>query len=258
MSLLRSDLPLRDFDGESDETDSETELLIRHHHSGSTDGPKYLTNTKQQQLQRSRHGSYSTQHNNTHQPPSFLSQLFGVVGGTTTYSSSQNLKTKQPTPPLPPSQSSLIRSATASSSLARDGQVRFRNERSRERFATNQTNSTTTGTNNSNITASQTNLNNAAYAAKYAQSSYNLNSNSSSVYNDPPGSANVYSDSLQMSQMGDASSPAGNITTTTSPNGVMQTVIDPENGSTTVFYQKNRRKSKKRSFGQLCKMCLCG
>lgn len=223
---LSTDLPLRDFDGESDDTDSETELLIRHHNGsgGGADG-HHLTNTQQQ---RSRHGSYSySQYNNTHQAPSFLSQLIGVVGGTTKYSSSsltlqsqQNLKSKQTPPPL-------LRSATASS-LARDGQVRFRNERSRERFATQQT---ATGTTTSNITASQTNLNNAAQAAKFGRStskSYNLNSS-----NDTPANTGVgtnaasgsfhYSDSLQMSNM-DNTQP--NITTTTSPNGVMQTVVD--------------------------------
>ncbi|KAM7353940.1 putative phospholipid-transporting ATPase IIA isoform 1-T1 [Cochliomyia hominivorax] len=268
---LRSDLALRDFDGESDETDSETELLIRHHNGvssssgGAADGHHHLTNTarQQQQYQRSRHGSYSsysTQHNNTHQTPSFLSQLFGVVGGTTKYSSSQNLKSKQtPQPPSSTATTTLLRSATASS-LARDGQIRFRNERSRERFATNQQKNsiTTTGTTKSNITASQTSINNAAYAAKFTRStpssSYNLNSSNDPITLNVTGSGS-YSETLQMSQM-DTIQP--NITTTTSPNGVMQTVIDPENGSTTVFYQKNRRKSKKRSFGQLCKMCLCG
>ncbi|KAI8121231.1 hypothetical protein FF38_02552 [Lucilia cuprina] len=269
MSLISTDLPLRDFDGESDDTDSETELLIRHHNGGGSgaDGFQHLTNTqlqKQQQQQRSRLGSYSSysQHNNTHQAPSFLSQLFGVVGGTTKYSTSSsslsniNYKSKQ----TPPTTSSLLRSATASS-LARDGQIRFRNERSRERFATNQT---TTGITTSNITASQSQQNNAAQAAKYARSnttkSYNLNSNvsvdSSGVGGNSSASGSFhYSDSLQMSNM-DKQPP--NITTTTSPNGVMQTVIDPENGSTTVFYQKNRRKSKKRSLGNLCKMCFCG
>lgn len=244
---LSSDLPLRDFDGESDETDSETELLIRHHTgSGGADG-HHLTNTQPQHLQRSRHGSYSYSQNNK-QTPSFLSQLFGVVGGTTKYLSSsrqtqQNLKPKQTPPPL-------LRSATASS-LARDGQIRLRNEHSRERGQTA----------TSNTTASQSSINNAAQAVKFARSnskSYNLN-----FPNDPLGTvgSNVassgsfhYSDSLQMSNM----DTQPNITTTTSPNGVMQTVIDPENGSTTVFYQKNRRKSKKRSFGNLCKMCLCG
>ncbi|XP_037813863.1 probable phospholipid-transporting ATPase IIA isoform X1 [Lucilia sericata] len=269
MSLISTDLPLRDFDGESDDTDSETELLIRHHNGGGSgaDGFQHLTNTQlqKQQQQRSRLGSYSSysQHNNTHQAPSFLSQLFGVVGGTSKYSTSSsslsnlNFKSKQ-TPPSSTT-SSLLRSATASS-LARDGQVRFRNERSRERFATNQT---ATGNTTSNITASQSQLNNAAQAAKYARSntskSYNLNSNvpvdSSGVGNSSASGTFHYSDSLQMSNM-DTQPP--NITTTTSPNGVMQTVIDPENGSTTVFYQKNRRKSKKRSFGSLCKMCFCG
>lgn len=245
---LSADLPLRDFDRESDETDSETELLIRHHNNSSSCANGYqLTNTPQQ---RSRHGSYSySQHNNVHQKPSFLSQLFGVVGSTTPYlprQSQQNLKSKQ-TPPL-------SRSAVATSALESDGQVRFRNERSRERYATAQNKTS------SNITGTQTLVKHAAQAANFGRptaKSYSLNST-----NDNPaaGTSNAnagsfrYSDSLQMSNM----DPQPNITTTTSPNGVSQTVIDPENGSTTVFYQKNRRKSKKRSFGNLCKLCLCG
>ena len=270
---LDTALPLRDFDGESDDTDSETELLIRHHGSSSgkaNDGHHHQLNTKQ----RSRHGSYSSYtqpHNTNRQMPSFLSQLFGVVGGTTTFSSSsttssflQNQTKSKQTTTTPPS---LLRSN--STSLTRDAQLRFRNERSRERrFAT----ATNSSSNTSNITASQTKLNNAAQAARFGRSnskSYNLNSSNDLIdittgTNQPGAGSFYYRESLQMSDMDTSQQQQeqqqsnNNKTTTTSPNGVMQTVIDPENGSTTVFYQKNRRKSKKHSIGNLCKMCLCG
>lgn len=237
-------IPLRDFDGETDDdTDSETELLIRHHVSGSGGDGQNTTTRKLNNSSQQHYGSYSNNHHHQQRKqnnkPSFLSQLFGVVGGTTTFSSSSGYATNS-------NQQQPLRSSTSSPSLARDGQIRFRNERSRER--SHQT---------TNITASQT-INNAAQAAaKFGQhpkskSSYNLNTSPNQL-----DSSSGYSDSLQMSAM-DATQP--NITATTSPhvNGVMQTVIDPENGSTTVFYQKNRRKSKKRSMGNLCKMCLCG
>lgn len=265
---INNDVPLRDFDGESnDDTDSETELLIRHH-DGKTTTRKLNSNQQHGSLFNTPHKHQQQQNGgrNSRSAPSFLSQLFGVVGGTTTFARSTSSQ------PNATTKNSLHTSAANSTARFGNGsgQVRFRNERSRERYSTQSANYHTSQTVNNAAQAASNYAyqnNSSASAKSKLSSSFSLNFSPTKDRLDPgmTGSSSYqpYSDNLQMSDM--ETQPNILATTTTSPtatgnavNGVLQTVIDPENGSTTVFYQKNRRKSKRRSFGNLCKTCFCG
>ncbi|XP_013099837.2 probable phospholipid-transporting ATPase IIA isoform X1 [Stomoxys calcitrans] len=265
-----SDVPMRDFEESDDGSDSETELLIRHHDGRTT------TQAYQHHHQQPQHGSlfYSTKtaaaaHGGGNRKTNFLSQLFDIVGGTSSkFDLVRNTKNNNGNKNNNNSGTSTQQTKYSSSSSRLGGdnhggaQIRFRNERSRERYSTQAANITT-------------GLNNAAQAAAGIYGNHNNNSSSSSyslnfeagmtgTYN------NHYSDSLQMSNM--ETQPKKSATAPTSPASVDATStmaaaataangqkanIDADSGSA-VFYQKNRRKSKRRSFGNMCKMCLCG
>lgn len=252
------DLHVRDFDEESDGSDSETELLIRHHDGPITTRKVRSSSQQQQQTLHNENGSlFYSPPKRRNQKTTFLSHLFGVVGNTSKKPvprSSRNLTNTQQTK---------YPATTATTTT-----LRFRNDRSRERTQSPAASNQTVLNNN----AKYGNNNHSNNNNNSSSSSFSLNFTASDLLEPVTGmtgggSYNHYSDTLQMSGM-DTQPKKSSATTATSPgsssgvtataNGVLQTVIDPDNGSTTVFYQKNRRKSKRRSFGNMCKMCLCG
>ncbi|EDV94041.1 probable phospholipid-transporting ATPase IIA isoform X1 [Drosophila grimshawi] len=192
-------LPLRDFDEESEETDSETELLIRHTHSDAA-------------IANSNNNSNNNNHNNSHGQRRRKSSTgyggIGAIGSPTSGSAS------------------FLGNLFSLGSAA--GQIRYRNERSRERAKYSNSNSSS-GTATRHITSETTSV-----QTKLAQ-----------LTQTDASSGGVDGSAPHPTEIG-------------APNGIgPHTEIDPENGSSTVFYQNNRRRSKGRSIGNVCKMCLC-
>uniref|UniRef100_A0A1A9UJM4 Uncharacterized protein n=1 Tax=Glossina austeni TaxID=7395 RepID=A0A1A9UJM4_GLOAU len=246
-----NEMQLRDFDEETEDTDSETELLVRHVGNGGSQRSDF-------RLQKAKSNSNSItnnhsrshfHHNNSRSLPnnhqrktqSFLSQLFDVVSNTTFTRNNNN---------------SILSSSTSNSHrpnlrTSRAAPVRHRNEQNSEYFVPNSISANTSTTNT---------INNAAYAARFNHSSktYHLKhpvASMDSTDASPMGTFH-YSDTPPTTNTTAGLSATSNSVNATTNNG-LQTIVDPDNGSTTVFYQKNRRKSKKRSLSNLCKVCLC-
>ncbi|KAH8282310.1 hypothetical protein KR054_006841 [Drosophila jambulina] len=106
------------------------------------------------------------------------------------------------------------------------GQIRYRNERSRERAK--------------NSNSSHGSSSSVSKLAQLTHTSSGAGSGSGSGSGTTPGDS--------------AATPGGAALPGDLTNGA---VVDPENGASTVFYQHNRRKSKSRSIGNICKVCLC-
>ncbi|XP_030377306.1 probable phospholipid-transporting ATPase IIA isoform X1 [Scaptodrosophila lebanonensis] len=207
--MADNELPLRDFDEESDETDSETELLIRHTGGGSENVVGSGVGGGSVVI-----GSSNSSNNNKQRRRRKSSTGYGGVGGISSGGGSS-------------SGGGFLGNLFGHSLGSASGQIRYRNERSRER-------------------------------AKYS------NSNNGSAVRDI-NSTNITGKLAQLTQTGgvagiaigaDALSDIGNAGVNGANPSVL-TVSDPENGATTVFYQNNRRRSKSRSIGNVFKMCLC-
>ncbi|KAH8381199.1 probable phospholipid-transporting ATPase IIA isoform X1 [Drosophila serrata] len=111
------------------------------------------------------------------------------------------------------------------------GQIRYRNERSRERAK------------NSNSSHGSSSV------SKLAQLTHTSSGAGS-------GSGSGVGVGIGGTTQGDSAATPGAVPSDLA-NGGAHGVVDPENGSSTVFYQHNRRKSKSRSIGNICKVCLC-
>ncbi|KAH8255481.1 hypothetical protein KR038_004257 [Drosophila bunnanda] len=111
------------------------------------------------------------------------------------------------------------------------GQIRYRNERSRERAK---------NSNNSHGSSSVSKLAQLTHTSSGAGS----------------GSGSGVGAGIGGTTSGDGAATPGAVPGDLT-NGGAHGVVDPENGSSTVFYQHNRRKSKSRSIGNICKVCLC-
>lgn len=201
--MAESNVPLRDFDEES-ETDSETELLIRR------DVPSGKPNNNNIRGRRKSSMGYSGVDAGAGSSAaggggSFLGNLFG---------------------------SNSFGSAA--------GQIRYRNERSRERAKHS----------------------NGSYSSisKLAQLTHTSSgvAGAGSIGGGGGGSGSATGIKVTTGD-GSVAASGGSAATGDLSNGATHstTVIDPENGSSTVFYQHNRRKSKSRSIGNVCKLCLC-
>ncbi|KAH8412310.1 hypothetical protein KR009_001150 [Drosophila setifemur] len=204
---MADNVPLRDFDEES-ETDSETELLIRREAPSGTKSIGSSSSNNNNNNHNSRRRKSSTGFSGADADGSFLGNLFGHSLGSAA------------------------------------GQIRYRNERSRERAKTSNS-----GHNNSYNSVS-----------KLAQ----LTHTSAGVAGGGGGGAGAGGSGSAAGSSGSGnggtSGDAGNTATGVSGTGDLgthSTVVDPENGSSTVFYQHNRRKSKSRSIANVCKLCLC-
>ncbi|XP_053960125.1 probable phospholipid-transporting ATPase IIA isoform X1 [Anastrepha ludens] len=247
-----SELQLRDFDGETEDSDSETELLIRHSgrgqqaKRGSIATSRYYLHDYSTSQPTSAATSSSTSSKTT---TGFLSHLFGNTTN------------------------SLGRAA---------GQVRLRNERSRERdkyARTKQQQQQQARTTGHSFGGFDTGLGTSAKLAKLAQTtqtSYRGSGGATSGVDGVSGHGVTESVALGVrSQSGGGGThkrfeaTGATVAASESASGgggigggagvvLQQTVLDAENGSTTVYYQKNRRRSKRRSLANLCKMCLCG
>uniref|UniRef100_A0A1B0BJ57 Uncharacterized protein n=1 Tax=Glossina palpalis gambiensis TaxID=67801 RepID=A0A1B0BJ57_9MUSC len=252
-----NEMQLRDFDEETEDTDSETELLVRHVGNGGSQQSDFKlqkTKSNSNSITNNNRSRSHVHHNNTnrhsrslmnnHQrkTQSFLSQLFDVVSNTTFTRNNNN--------------NSILSSSTSNSHrpnlrTSRAAPVRHRNEQNCEYFVSNSISANTSTTNT---------INNAAYAARFNHSSktYHIKhpvASMDSTDASPMGTFH-YSDTPPTTNTTAGLSATSNSVNATTNNG-LQTVVDPDNGSTTVFYQKNRRKSKKRSLSNLCKVCLC-
>ncbi|EDW76123.1 uncharacterized protein Dwil_GK14835, isoform A [Drosophila willistoni] len=202
----------KDFDEES-ETDSETELLIRdvgHSlRSHSSSAAAATSPSSSSWHSRNRQRKSSTGYGGVDVGAvagSFLGNLFGSGSNSSNNNS--------------------LGSAA--------GQIRYRNERSRERAK--YSNSHTSG----DIATTTT-------TAKLAQlTQTRASAGDGGVAGGADGAAGVGTTNATGSDLG-----------ANGTNGTHNTVIDPENGSSTVFYQNNRRRSKSRSISNMCKMCLC-
>lgn len=188
---MADNVPLRDFDEESD-TDSETELLIRREVPA---GSASSSNNSNRNGRRKNSTGYSG--------ADFLGNLFG---------------------------SNSVGSAA--------GQIRYRNERSRERAKHS-------NSYNSVSKLAQLTHTSAGVAGVGAGAGTGASGGSGGSGSGGAGDGNSATTSA-----GCAAGDLGN-------GGTHSTVVDPENGSSTVFYQHNRRKSKSRSIGNVCKLCLC-
>ncbi|XP_036321777.1 probable phospholipid-transporting ATPase IIA isoform X2 [Rhagoletis pomonella] len=253
-----SEFQLRDFDGETEDSDSETELLIRHNGRG-------------QQTKRS--GSIATSRYYLHD--------YSTSQPTTSVASSSSISGKA-TGFL----SHLFGNTTNSLGRAA-GQVRLRNERSRERdkyaaasarTQNQQIQQQQARTAGYNFGGFDTGLGTSAKLAKLAQTTQTSYRGGGGATSGGVGSGVTESVALGVrSQSGGGVGGAhkrfettgATVAASESASGgggigggagvvLQQTVLDAENGSTTVYYQKNRRRSKGRSLANLCKMCLCG
>ncbi|EDW46016.1 GM10389 [Drosophila sechellia] len=208
--MAESNVPLRDFDEES-ETDSETELLIRR------DVPSGKQNNNNNRGRRKSSMGYSGVDAGAGSSAaggggSFLGNLFG---------------------------SNSFGSAA--------GQIRYRNERSRER-AKHSNGSYSSISKLAQLTHTSSRVAGAGSIGGVGGGSGGGGGGSGSA----TGIKATTGD-------GSAATSGGSAATGDLSNGATHstTVIDPENGSSTVFYQHNRRKSKSRSIGNVCKLCLC-
>lgn len=217
--MTDNELTLRDFDEESEETDSETELLIRHtvhnrsRSSGSSSNAanKNKNNNNGQRLRKS-----STGYSGIGGPTTI-----GVVGG-----SGAGVGVGS-------SSGSFLGNLFSLGSAA--GQIRYRNERSRERAKYSNSNNSGSGRDSGSVSASRDITSDQTKLAQLTQT----------------GAGGV--DSSKASHPPHAEIGSG------AANGSISahTVIDQENGASTVFYQNNRRRSKGRSLSNVCRMCFC-
>ncbi|KAL7741981.1 hypothetical protein ACLKA6_012185 [Drosophila palustris] len=208
--MTDNERPLRDFDEESEETDSETELLIRH--TGSSDAA--ISNSNNKGISKT-NNSYNNSGQRRRKSSTGYSGIGGIVSPSVGNSNSGN---------------SFLGNLFSLGSAA--GQIRYRNERSRERAK--YSNSNNSGSASRDITSDHTTV--GGSAAKLAQLTQ---TGASGVDNSAAHAPHVATD------IG-------------ASNGISaHTVIDPENGASTVFYQNNRRRSKSRSISNVCKMCFC-
>lgn len=288
-----SEFPLRDFDGQSDTSDSETELLIQRVSSQGKNHVFYRplqkvfgstrnnnNNTNSGGSGNSVHYKWSGRHDNStryeqqRQPSNFLSQLFGVVGGGTSHARFNSARL------ITESSNRLSSSSSTSTSIL---------------LETRNTGGVNSSSNNPSIEQSQSPLSSRddpAYRTACSNlSSYTVEEERNDAWsvtqaprfghrsrtyhvNSPPATTSTPMDVPDASPMGtfNYNSPNNNNTSdasagsqasantfapTETANSVIQTVIDPENGSKTIFYQHNRRKSKRRSIASICKMCFC-
>ncbi|KAH8308402.1 hypothetical protein KR059_012134 [Drosophila kikkawai] len=190
-----NNVPLRDFDEES-ETDSETELLIRRDVPSGSGSNNNLGRAKRRKSSMGYSGVDADVGAGSSAAGSFLGNLFGHSLGSAA------------------------------------GQIRYRNERSRERAK------------NSNSSHSSSSV------SKLAQ----LTHTSSGA---GCGSGSGTGVGIGGTTTGDSAATSGAVPGDLTNGGTHGAVVDPENGSSTVFYQHNRRKSKSRSIGNICKVCLC-
>ncbi|XP_011212399.2 probable phospholipid-transporting ATPase IIA isoform X1 [Bactrocera dorsalis] len=264
-----SEIQLRDFDGETEDSDSETELLIRHSGRGGARQP-----AKRGSIATSRY--YLHDYSTATQPTAATASSLSATNIATGFLSNLFGNTTN----------SLGRAA---------GQVRLRNERSRERdkyaasrartqqlqeqqqqqYQRQQARTTALSFGGFN-----TGLGTSARLAKLAQTtqtSYRVGGgDGASGGVDAAAHGVTESVALGVRSIGgqsgahkryDATGATSATSESASGGGGMgggagvvlqQTVLDAENGSTTVYYQKNRRRSKRRSLANLCKLCLCG
>lgn len=219
--MTDNELTLRDFDEESEETDSETELLIRHtvhnrsRSSGSSSNAanKNKNNNNGQRLRKS-----STGYSGIGGPTTI-----GVVGGG---GSGAGVGVGS-------NSGSFLGNLFSLGSAA--GQIRYRNERSRERAKYSNSNNSGSGRDSGSVSASRDITSDQTKLAQLTQT----------------GAGGV--DSSKASHPPHAEIGSG------AANGSISahTVIDQENGASTVFYQNNRRRSKGRSLSNVCRMCFC-
>lgn len=263
-----SELQLRDFDGETEDSDSETELLIRH--SGRSGA-----------RQPAKRGSIATSRYYLHD--------YSTTQPTAATSSSSSLSATNIATGF---FSNLFGNTTNSLGRAA-GQVRLRNERSRERdkYAASRARTQQLQEQQQQYQQQQarttalsfggfnTGLGTSAKLAKLAQATQTSyrGGGGGGATSGVDVAAHGVTESVALgvrssSQSGahkryDATGATSATSESASGGGGMgggagvvlqQTVLDAENGSTTVYYQKNRRRSKRKSLANLCKMCLCG
>lgn len=217
--MTDNELALRDFDEESEETDSETELLIRHTGSNShAASSKNKNNNNAQRLRKSSTG-YSGIGG-----PATIGVVVGGSGGGVGVSVGVGSGSGS---------GSFLGNLFSLGSAA--GQIRYRNERSRERAKYSNSNNSGSGIGSASrdITSDQTKL------AQLTQT----------------GAGGV--DSSSSGNASHHPQHAVDIGGTANGSIGAHTVIDQENGASTVFYQNNRRRSKSRSLSNVCKMCFC-
>uniref|UniRef100_W8BYI8 Phospholipid-transporting ATPase n=2 Tax=Ceratitis capitata TaxID=7213 RepID=W8BYI8_CERCA len=274
-----SEIQLRDFDGETEDSDSETELLIRHSGRGQT--------TKRGSIATSRY--YLHDYSAT--------QPSGSGAATSSTSSRSSLSAAG----IATGFFSNLFGNTSNSLGRAAGQVRLRNERSRERdkYASDTSASASartlqqqqrereqqernSRTGYSSFGGFDTGLGTSAKLAKLAQTTQTSYRGSVAGGTTTSGAgeatAHGITESVALgvrSQSGgvvhkryDAAGATSAAASESASGGggmgggagvvLQQTVLDAENGSTTVYYQKNRRRSKRRSLANLCKLCLCG
>lgn len=216
--MTDNELTLRDFDEESEETDSETELLIRHTVHNRSRGSA------------SSNAANKTKNNNNGQRQRKSSTGYSGIGGPATIgvvgSGGAGVD-------VGGSSGSFLGNLFSLGSAA--GQIRYRNERSRERAKYSNSNNIGSGRDSGSsasrdITSDQTKLAQLTHTGAGGV-------DSSKAASHPP-----------HAEIGGAA-PKGSISA--------HTVIDQENGASTVFYQNNRRRSKGRSLSNVCRMCFC-
>lgn len=221
--MTDNELALRDFDEESEETDSETELLIRHTGSNShAASSKNKNNNNAQRLRKSSTG-YSGIGG-----PATIGVVVGGSGGGVGVSVGVGSGSGS---------GSFLGNLFSLGSAA--GQIRYRNERSRERAKYSNSNNSGSGSGSGIGSASRDITSDQTKLAQLTQT----------------GAGGVDS-----SSSGNASHhPQHAVDIGGTANGSIgaHTVIDQENGASTVFYQNNRRRSKSRSLSNVCKMCFC-
>ncbi|SPP85755.1 probable phospholipid-transporting ATPase IIA isoform X1 [Drosophila guanche] len=211
--MADNNVPLRDFDEES-ETDSETELLIRRD-VRTVSVAAVGSSSKSNNNSRGRHRKSSTGYSGVADVGVKSSSSSGGGG----------------------SGGSFLGNLFGHSLGSAAGQIRYRNERSRER-------------------AKYSNSSSSSSVSKLAQlthtSAGGSGAGSHGIGATVAGSAASVPSGGAATGVGDSAGVASDL-----GNGTHSTVIDPENGSSTVFYQNNRRRSKGRSIGSIFKLCLC-
>lgn len=215
--MTDNELTLRDFDEESEETDSETELLIRHtvHNRSRSSGSSNAANKNKNNNNGQRLRKSSTGYSGIGGP-----STIGVVGSGSGVG-------------VGSSSGSFLGNLFSLGSAA--GQIRYRNERSRERAKYSNSNNSGSGRDSGSVSASRDITSDQTKLAQLTQTG--AGGVDSSKASHPP-----------HAEIGGAAAN-GSISA--------HTVIDQENGASTVFYQNNRRRSKGRSLSNVCRMCFC-
>lgn len=278
-----SEFPLQDFDEKSDSTDSETELLLQRVSGHSNNHIFYRpllkvfnsasvnSNSNNSDVGGSGNsvhykwpGRYdnSTRYKLQRQPSNFLSQLFGAIGGGTAALARVNSARFS-------TESSLLLSSSDTTDNRAEDRRRpdlkfhppskiFQNRSSFSRDDLEYRSYARL----SNYAIEESNASSVTQAARFGHKSrtYHVNSPLATTSMDVPdaspmGTFNYNNDSSNTSAGLEATN--NNCAPTATANSVVQTIIDPENGSKTIFYQNNRRKSKQRSLAAICKMCFC-